>query len=52
VGNLKTPNTREIFNPILVVNLARKKEDNNVHIYVINYAIVENANLVTMKAQS
>ena len=51
VGNLKTPNTIGIFNLTLVVNLARKKEGNNAHIYVINYAIAENANPVTIKAQ-
>jgi hypothetical protein len=33
-----------------VENLVKKKEDSFVHIYVHNYAIAENANLVNTKA--
>lgn len=40
----------ETCNHIRAENLVKKKEDSFVHIYVHNYAIVENASLVSIKA--
>lgn len=40
----------EICNHIHAENLVKKKEDSFAHIYVHNYAIAENANLVSIKA--
>lgn len=45
----KIPNTIGISNHILAVNLVKESAEPIVHIYVLNYAIVENAHHVIMR---